>query len=190
MSRRMRQTLVGTLAALCMAVAPAAAQAPQRDGFWLGVGGGAGSAIRCEECAGEARMRGGVVTIEAGWAPSERLLYGVDVTYWGKSFARAGTEQTLELYNFSFTALLFPSERAGFFLKGGVGFAYADTEFRDDAGTSTLSDSGFGAIAGMGYDIPLGRRIAVTPAVSYMFGVTADSIKHDVFAATLALTLR
>lgn len=108
----------------------------------------------------------------------------------GKTFARAGAEQTLDLYNFSVTALLFPSARSGFFLTGGVGLAYADTELRDGAGTSTLSDSGFGAIAGLGYDIPLGRRLAVTPAVSYMFGVTADSIKHDVFAATIALTLR
>lgn len=190
MSRRIRPALAGTLAALVLAAAPAAAQAPQRDGFWLGLGGGGGSAIRCEECAGETRMRSGVVTMEAGWSPSERLLYGVDLTYWGKTFARGGAKRTLELYNLSFTALLFPSARSGFFLKGGVGFAYADTEFRDDAGTSTLSDSGFGAIAGLGYDIPLGRRLAVTPAVSYMFGVTADSMKHDVFAATIALTLR
>src|SRR5205807_8953042 len=72
-------------------------------------------------------------------------LIGPDATAHGRTKARLG--------------------RASRVLKGGVGYA----TFRPNAG-STTSGSGFGLIAGAGYDVRIGRNVSLTPVGNFLFG--------------------
>jgi hypothetical protein len=58
---------------------------------------------------------------------------------------------------------------SGFFLKGGVGLSHVDTAFREGSLSATAS-TGWGVLAGIGYDLRLGRNISITPSVNFYYG--------------------
>ena len=71
--------------------------------------------------------------------------------------------------------VLYPSSRGGFFLKSGVGFGYMQTECCTSGGLSQKK-GGFGATAGAGFDIRLGRNFYLVPAVDWhLQAIGADS---------------
>jgi hypothetical protein len=65
-----------------------------------------------------------------------------------------------------FVAQLYPSRRAGFFLKGGVGYGWSSVD--DDFGAD-VSDGGFASNVGIGYDIKIGRRLYLVPTANVNF---------------------
>jgi hypothetical protein len=149
---------------------PAAAQT--RDGFLFGIGGGLGSATgSCDQCGDDEDRRNGVAgTVRAGWFVNPRLLLGGELNVWARREDVADVESWLYMYNASATVTFYPSATSGFFVKGGGGVAYLDTDLEAFDRVFELElGRGPGWVVGAGYDIPLGR-IALTPAVNVWGG--------------------
>jgi hypothetical protein len=177
--------------ALC-AAGSALAQRPQtRDGFWIGFGIGYGSAdVKSDSIpAAASRESGPTGFLKLGGALGKKVLLGGEVNAWTKS--ESGL--TLTLGNVSAAAYFYPAPATGFYLKGGVGFA----NFRVSNGGSATA-TGFGFLAGLGYDVRVGENISLTPVFNFYFGsdgdlkqngVTLDShYKHNVYDFGLGIT--
>ena len=163
------------LCPLVAGVGQASAERPQeRQGFWLGIGGGYGSAdASCDECDGGDRQGSGAGYVKLGWTLNDRVLLGGEFNLWTK-------EQdvvTVNFYNASGTLTFYPQGASGFFLKGGVGASFVDTEVVD-GGTRITADlgSGLGLVAGVGYDLRVARIISITPAVNFLYGQPGDLV--------------
>ena len=200
MKRHLRRVVVLSVLALSWAAVPSIATAQEREGFWIGLGGGIGSAeIRCDDCDG-GRESGGVGNIRLGWTLNSNLLLGAEVNLWNKTFAlEEDVTATANLYNLSGTLTYYPKVTSGFFVKGGAGASVADIDF-DLAGTNVTVDvgTGPGLLAGAGYDLRVGQRILITPAVNVWYGQLGDvslagapflnNWKHNVIDFTLGIT--
>jgi hypothetical protein len=156
--------------------APGAAQTTTREGFYFGIGGGAGSAaVSCDTCESDAdRELGGSGYVKAGWTLNPHVLAGGELNVWTRKKDFEGADAWFTIYNVSATITLYPSATGGFFVKGGGGVAYVDTDVQRRGSRVTLDlGSGPGVLAGAGYDLRVGRW-AVTPAVNYWFGRIGD----------------
>jgi hypothetical protein len=181
-----------------VSVASAASHPQERQGFWIGLGAGVGFAdATCDVCGSGDRQTGLAGYVNLGGTLSERLLVGGHVNAWSKDQG----DVTLNLYSAAAALTFYPRASSGFFLKGGVGVSFMDTERRDGSTTITVHQgSGVGLLAGAGYDVRVGRNTSITPMVDFWYGTegfrlggdTLDtflgSFKHNVVALTLGIT--
>ena len=196
---RARSTAVRTLCALaCLAVASgaSAAEPPERSGFWIGLGAGPGWAdATCDFCEGGSREIGFAGSVRLGGTVNDRLLFGADMNGWSKE----ENDITLNLYSATASLTFYPQASSGFFLKGGVGIAFLDTQFREGSTNVTIDlGTGLGLLAGAGYDLRVGRKVSITPAVSFWYGWAGDiafsgetlftNWKHNVIDVTVGVT--
>lgn len=204
MTAIIRFVKLGVLAAALTAFVPATAlaQAQERQGFWFGFGAGVGSAdATCDDCDDEDNDRetGAAGSLRAGWTLNSRVLLGVEGSAWTKSEDEDGADVTINIYNVSGTVTLYPSETAGFFVKGGAGLAFVNSKYKE--GNTTIDSdlgNGRGLLAGIGYDFRLGRRVRLTPALDAYYGnigevkiegeTLATGWKQNVVALTIGLT--
>jgi hypothetical protein len=198
----MRRTTIvlWSLALVCLAI-PARAHAQERKGFWIGAGGGYGSAgVSCEDCGG-GREESAAGYLKAGWTLNKRTLLGGEVNLWNKSERMEEATGTVNLYNISGTITFYPAASSGFFVRGGAGASFMDMDFEYE-GTkfSTELGRGPGLLAGAGYDLRVARRIAVTPAVNVWYGHIGDLTfegetfaskwRHHVIDVTIGITFQ
>jgi len=199
----MSREAIVTLALVLTSVAfPAAAGAQERRGPWFGIGGGYGGAgVSCSDiCEDHRRESGDVVYLRGGWTLNERVLIGADFAYWSKILAlEPGVKATVELNSLMGSVSFYPKATSGFFVKGGAGVTFIDTIF-DVEGSKVTADlgKGLGLIAGVGYDLRLGRSVSLTPAVNFWYGRPGDlrlageafasNWKHNVIDFTLGFT--
>lgn len=172
-----------------LGAAPAWAGHPQeREGFWIGFGAGYGSAgIGCDvDCDGN---REGSVTgfFKLGGTVNPRVLLGVETNVWTKE--EAG--ERLTFGNVSGTVTFYPATSSGFFLKGGAGLSQIRTSFRGSGGGNK---TGFGFLAGVGYDVRVGRNLSMTPYANYYYGRPdlssegESNYRQDVFDFAVGIT--
>jgi hypothetical protein len=152
------------------AVLPQAASAqghPQtRQGFWFNGGMGYGS-LGCQDCDGrEGSLSGGLAF---GGTLSQKVLLGAGLNGWTKS------EDGATLSVGTVTALIryYPSATGGFFLTGGLGVGNIHAEV---TGLGSGDETGFGALAGIGYDFRVGSNVSLTP---YWNGFATSSSNSD-----------
>ena len=145
----------------------AAQQLRTREGFWaaFGLGYGANSMSCGASCSVNPDVKGGSATasLKLGGTPSSRLRLGGEINVWIKDLSGGVTES---VGNVSGAAYFYPSLRSGFFMKGGVGVA--SVEFSQ--GNSNASQGGVGFLAGLGYDLPVSRKVSLTPVTNFYFG--------------------
>lgn len=143
----------------------------ERQGFWIGLGGGYGSAgVGCDGCDGGDREGAFAGSLKLGGTLNERVLLGVESNGWIKE--QDGI--TLTLGSVTGTVTFYPQASSGFFLKGGVGASYISTDFSEGSLSVSASKTGWGLLAGLGYDLRVGRNISITPAVNYYYGQPGD----------------
>jgi hypothetical protein len=132
---------------------PVAAQAPARDGFWFSGGFGWGS-LGCQDCSGREGGLSGSIAI--GGTLSPKLLLGAGTNGWTKE------ENGVRLSAGTLTALVrfYPSAAGNFFLTAGLGVARIDLEI---SGFGSTSETGAGALLGLGYDFRIGNNVSLTP---------------------------
>jgi outer membrane protein with beta-barrel domain len=181
--------VVGLISVSAVSVTAQAQDQPgyTRKGFWFTVGGGYGSAgIGCNGCGDLHRESGVSGFIGLGGTINPHLQLGFESNGWSKS---EGGE-TVTLGTGTLTAHWYPSATGGFFAKGGVGLGFQEVSF------SGASDSrtGFGVSGGVGIDVPVSGKVAITPTVSYSRGwlgnVGGASGYHiDVIQVAVGLTL-
>ena len=181
-----------------LAAAPAAAQdqpVQQHNGLWGGFGLGWGQNLT--DVTGDGSMSGFAGYGRIGGTLNQRVLLA------GESSGWFGSQNDVDFTrgNLSFIVMFYPSPRGGLYLKGGVGAGYIMTSI--SSGTTiggvfystSISESkaGFGATAGLGYDIRLGKNIYLVPALDwYLQAVGSDSGELGDFPGTnniIALTL-
>lgn len=137
----------------------AAQRTLERSGFFIGVGLGYGSLdLTCDGCDFD-RQSGLSGYLRLGGAITDRVLLGVESNGWYKSDDGVGvTAGTV-----TGTVYLYPSSEADFFVRGGAGLATLDSE-------DINADTDFGWSVGLGYDIPIGRKTALTPYANWFTG--------------------
>jgi len=146
---------------------PAAGQSRSqaREGFFVGLGLG-WSSLGYSDRGGE-RESGASAYFKLGDVVSERLLLGFEMNGWYKD----GEEVTLSQ---SIVAYFYPDPTSGFFLKVG-------------AGSSIAEKTGYGLVAGLGYDARIRDMFSLTPVANLVLG-SFDADRMSVFQAGLGLT--
>ena len=144
-----------------------AAQHPQtREGFWIGFGFGYGSEKpSCDSCGTIDSKSGFTGFIKLGGTLSKQVLLGGEINAWTKSDSGV----TDQLGNVSAAVYYYPAVKSGFFLKGGVGFS----TFRE-SNNATADGTGVGFLAGLGYDVRVGRNVSLTPVANFYWGAVGD----------------
>lgn len=173
----MRITL-GTLVMGILLVGPVAAQNKHpRKGFWFNGGLGYGS-LGCQDCDG----RTGAVTgqIALGGTISQKVLLGASTNAWTKSEDGA----TLSATAITAVVHFYPSATGGFYLTGGLGIGVVDLRI---SSVGSASETGFGALLGLGYDIRLGTNLSLTPFWNG-FGINSSRVDANVGQIGLSIT--
>ena len=167
------------MAGLCattmlLVTAPAWAGHPQkREGFWIGFGGGYGSAsfsADCEDCGNSDREDGFTAFFKLGGTLNPKVLLGAESNLWLKE----EDGSTLTLGSFTGTVTFYPKAEGGFFLKGGVGMSIVDVSDTVGSTDFSVSKTGWGVMAGVGYDLRIGGNLSLTPCVNYWYGKPGD----------------
>jgi hypothetical protein len=157
--------LLGTLASA------GHSQHPQvRKGFWIGFGLGYGSGRTSSTViAGSEGTGGGTGFLKMGGTLSQKVLLGGESNVLVRPNV-VGTDRAVLQGNTSLAVYFYPAATAGFFMKGGVGFSnYLQSNL-----DVFLEGSGWGLLAGVGYDIRVGRNVSLTPVVNYYYGQLGD----------------
>lgn len=132
----------------------------QRTGFGISFGVGAGSASAdCFICDSDSETSVSSYVRIGGYIGPRVFLSG-ESNAWIDS--ENDVDQLLGFY--TATALWYPSESSGFFLKGGVGFSIYFAEDFSDEITGTAS----GITIGLGHDFRVGRNFSLTPYLNYL----------------------
>ncbi|MDX2123166.1 MAG: hypothetical protein SF070_19165 [Gemmatimonadota bacterium] len=187
MSRAWR-ILSSALVLLALTASATAAQeeSARRQGFWFNIGLGYGSAdFNCDNCGSTDREGSVAGNIAAGGTLSPQLLLGVESNGWYKD--ESGIKSTFG--NLAAVAYFYPSAGSNLFLKGGVGLS----AYKFENGSS-VDDTGLGLLAGIGYDLPIGKSLSITPTAAFNFGMMGDksgaqSVKINWFSLGAGLTV-
>jgi hypothetical protein len=168
-------------------VAPSTPAAPQqqkarakhaRRGFWFNAGLGYGS-LGCDECGDRTESFSGALAL--GGSPSQKVILGGGTNWWTKSEDGA----TLSVSTLAAVIRFYPSATGGFFLLGGLGVGTVRAEV---SGFGSETETGFGALLGLGWDIRVGRNLSLTPYWNG-FGVETDNVDANVGQIGLGLTV-
>jgi hypothetical protein len=170
--------LVAVVASLAVATAAQAQNAQVRQGFWFSGGLGMGS-LGCQNC-GSSRENGVSGDLSVGGTLSPRWLLGVGTDGWSKS-EQGGrlTVATLDA-----RVRFYPSATGGFFVTGGIGGA----SVRESVGGLSATESGVGALLGIGYDYRIARNTSITPYWN-SFAMKNSNTDANVGQIGLAITL-
>jgi len=145
--------------AILLAGSASAQQAQARQGFWIGGGLGYGS-LGCEGCTDRTGAPSGYLKL--GGTLRENILLGVETNGWTKSEFGA----RLTMGNVSGAVYWYPMTTNGLFVKAGAGYSMLDA----DTGVGSGSESGFGILGGVGYDVRVGRNLSITPVANWFRG--------------------
>jgi hypothetical protein len=132
-----------------------------RSGFWGAIGLGAGGE------SFDLRDGGGyggelyrpTVSLRLGGTVSQQLRLGGELLAWINEDGPAVETLTSAL----FIAQLYPASSAGLYLKGGLGIGRNEVDFPD--GGYGVGDTGFAGLVGAGWELRLGRRLYLNPAI-------------------------
>lgn len=131
-----------------------------RHGFWgaLGLGAG-GEAFDLRDGAGySGYLYRPTVSLRLGGTPAPWIRLGGEIQTWIDDQGR----QTESLTSVLFISQLYPAPATGLYLKGGVGFGRSAVDFDDGFG---LDQTGFAGLLGAGWEVRVGRRLYLNPAV-------------------------
>jgi hypothetical protein len=160
----MRCSLLAGLLLTSLVTVPLAAQDERtHKGFWIGFGLGAG--VNLPAGLDDKSLWGGNGYLRLGGTPKQQLLLGGEVIGWTVD----NRNVTLNRGNAHFVAMYYPSAKSSFYLKGGIGGASIGRESNAGSTRTTTTKGGFGAGAGLGYEIRIGRNIYLVPAADFLF---------------------
>jgi outer membrane protein with beta-barrel domain len=147
-----------------------------RRGFWFSGGLGYGS-LGCEDCTDrEDGLSGGIAL---GGSLSQKVLLGVGTNGWSKSEG----DVTLTVGTMAALIRFYPSATGGFFLLGGLGLGTIHAKVD---GFGSDSETGVGAVVGLGYDIRVGSNVSLTP---FWNGFATETSNADANVGQLGLSV-
>jgi hypothetical protein len=164
-----RPGVIAAAAILLLGGAVAAQDAPRglvevsdagRHGLWVAVGLGAGGeAFDLRDGAGYSDdLYRPTISVRLGGTPSRYLRLGGEIQGWIDDQGN----RTESLTSVLFITQLYPAPTTGLYLKGGVGLGRSEVDFDDGFG---VGDTGFAGLLGAGWEVRVGRRLYLNPAV-------------------------
>jgi hypothetical protein len=161
--------LAFTLSPLAAQDSTAVAGANQRAGFWMGAAAGYGtSKVSCTDCLSVPKRDGLTLLYRMGGTLNPAVRLGAELSAWTKT--EAGSTDWLFALSFAVYDYAMPTRPV--FLKVGVGYSkFYETNSTYPAGSG---GSGFGAIAGLGYDLRITRNVFLTPGLNFVYGHVGD----------------
>ncbi|MGD8727504.1 MAG: outer membrane beta-barrel protein [Gemmatimonadales bacterium] len=161
--RFLATALTVTFPLLLAASAVSAQQVPKHKGYWIGFGIGGGWNL--SNTIGGKSTGGGGAFLRMGGSPSQNVLLGGELIGFGTkengvSYGRG---------NLNVIVMYYLDVKRGLYVKGGVGGASFTTSVVDDNTRTTTTDNGFGAGAGVGWDVRLGSNFYLTPALDFLY---------------------
>jgi hypothetical protein len=167
--RTIRGGVMAAAAILLLGGAAGAQDAPRglvevrdrgRHGFWgaLGVGAG-GEAFDLRDGAGySGDLYRPTISVRLGGTPSQYLRLGGEIQGWIDDQG----DRTESLTSVLFIGQFYPAPVTGLYLKGGLGLGRNEVDFDDGFG---LGDTGFAGLVGAGWEVRVGRRLYLNPAI-------------------------
>ncbi len=165
----LRQSLFTGAVCLLVAGAAAAQETPrglvevhdsQRAGFWgaLGLGAG-GEAFDLRDGLGySGDLYRPTVSLRLGGTPNRYLRLGGEILGWIDDQGN----RTNSITSVLFISQLYPAPSTGLYLKGGLGLGRNEMDFDNGFG---VGDTGFAGLLGAGWEVRVGRRWFLNPAV-------------------------
>lgn len=131
-----------------------------RRGFWVGLGLGAGGeSFDLRDGLGYSEeLYRPTVSLRLGGTVSQHLRLGGEALVWVNE--EHGSEESLS--SLLVIGQFYPVSTAGLYLKGGVGLGRNEVDFLDGRG---FGDTGFAGLLGAGWEVRVGRRWFINPAV-------------------------
>lgn len=136
----------------------------RRHGIWFsaGLGAGAESFDANDGLGWSDDETGGVAFAKLGGTVSRSFLLGVEGHAWGTQYQGLGYDRTLT--SLMFIGQWYPAPASGFWLKGGLGFARDNLDFYgQNSANFATHENGTAFSLGIGYDVPVGRAVSITP---------------------------
>jgi hypothetical protein len=132
----------------------------QRHGFWGGLGVGAGAeAFDLRDGLGySGDLYRPTVSVRLGGTPSQYVRLGGEILGWIDDQGH----RTESITSVLFISQFYPAPATGFYLKGGLGLGRNQVDFNDGFG---VGDTGFAGLLGAGWEVRVGRRWYLNPAV-------------------------
>ncbi len=143
-----------------------AQQAQTRDGFWIGVGMGAGSLGFSGDATTSDRSSALSGYFKLGATISPKFLLGAETNGWTKSEG----DVTMRAGALSAVGYFYPSATGGLYLKGGLGVL----AISDNAPIQQGSAAGMAASLGLGYDFRVAQNISLSPYANYITSTGAE----------------
>lgn len=165
----LRRGLIAGVVSLLLGGSAAAQEPPrglvevhdsQRHGFWGGLGVGAGAeAFDLRDGLGySGDLYRPTVSVRLGGTPSRYLRLGGEILGWIDDQGH----RTESITSVLFISQFYPAPATGFYLKGGLGLGRNQVDFDDGFG---VGDTGFAGLLGAGWEVRVGRRWYLNPAV-------------------------
>ncbi len=174
----MRRSVWSSLLLVVLTVAPLSAQnTPNRKGFWLGFGLGAG--VNLAQGMDEKSLWGGSGYLRLGGTPKANLLLGGEAIGWTVDYKGVN----LSRGNVHFVTVWYPNVTSGFYLKGGIGGASISRRTESGNSETTTTKGGFGLGLGTGYEVKIGRNIYLVPSADLLlqfFEKDTDPVLGDI----------
>lgn len=196
-----------TFALLCGGTAVSQkAPRPHRSGLWGEFGGGPGYVrVACSGCEDVVGANGTTSVFRIGGVISDHVLIGFEAfTLLNKTFGFAPEDSNAvaETGTAAIVILWYPGRR-GLFFKGGVGAAFGQFSVPiDSAGvavTDTSNGGGIGLSFGLGWDVSISRKFAITAnAAAFVTalgdvvlpGRRVDDVIATIYQASIGFTIR
>ena len=142
-----------------------------RQGFWIRLGAGYGTAnVSCNECAAGPRISGVSGILEVGGTLNPFIRIGGYADGWTHGSGDANENMSgagVSLY-------YYPARASNLYVKTGIGFSSYHA-----AGIPAINGTGWGIAVGAGYELPVGRTVALIPFVDYNWGSVGDLSYDD-----------
>jgi hypothetical protein len=181
----MKRSLLALFAIL--AAAPLAAQEsrpglaetqapPLRTGFYFQLGMGAGMEelnLDWDELGYSDPLWAFTINTRGGYTFSQHVRLGVDFNSWIYPNGYVTETASSVMPNLQ----LYPSKKAGFYVRGGGGYAWSSVSENDYYYYNSLTYGGFGTNVGVGWEIPVSRVISITPTADwYQYWIDNNAI--------------
>ena len=126
--------------------------------------------------------------LRMGGTPNASTRLGIEVLGWSADNGPT-TERTVGLLG---NVQLYPSRRAGFYVKGGLGYGWSSVDFHDG---SKATENGFIFNVGAGYEIKVSRNVSIGPVAdfyqaSYSSRVGDETLSERILFVGVALTFQ
>jgi len=82
------------------------------------------------------------------------------------------------------TGYYYPQPASGLFLRAGVGFSTVSVS----QGGGSVSNSGLGATAGLGYDVRIAANTSITPVFNYVWGHPDSGFNRSILQFAVGVT--